>query len=292
MRKHNNLFPTFTNNNPPFPSLFSHDGRCIFEGERPSLSSGHSCSFTKTDFIRCEGHRYGGALYLYGDTQQSSTSIEIIDSTFTECHAEEGAGIYVNTIASLKVSSSFFYKCGNSDTVRGAGICPRSVTNHEIKESLFLSLRSNEDGGALFFYSCTQYFERITVTDNRFLHCNCSGERTPSGGAVETSFDTCPRFGNCLFSHCSATDGGGALWLNGAYPIPTLSYSFFHDNTGTDDNGHDCFLNEAHDLEYFLHCFSATLRSPRVYPDTYEDDWLPQANSSSQLMATLSGFLG
>ena len=142
----------------------------MYKDDSPSLSSGHSYSFTQTDFTQCKGNQYGGAICLEGSSYQRTTSLYIIDATFTECYAEEGAGIYVDSIDSLKVSSSFFYNCGNADTVRGGGICMHTITTHEIKESMFLSQRTNEDGGALLFDSCTQNFHTITVKDIIFFH--------------------------------------------------------------------------------------------------------------------------
>ena len=275
MRKPSILFFTPPNNNPTCPSPLSSDGRCAYEQDSPSLSSGHSYSFTKTDFIRCDCNQYGGAIYLNGESEQSATALEVSDSTFTTCYANEGAGIYVNAVSSLKVSSSLFYNCGNSATVRGGGICMKGVSSHEIKESLFLSLNTNEDAGAVFFDGCTQNLLSTTVKDNRFLHCECTGKSGSSGGVIELRDNTCPRFRNCLFSYCIAIEAGGALLLFGAYPSPVLSFSFFHDNTATSNNGHDCCLYDGGPADLALHCLSDTSRTPHVSPSNH-DHWLPK----------------
>ena len=150
----------------------------------------------------------------------------------------------------------------------------RTITNHEITDSLFLFLHSNEDGGALFQSQCTQILNSVSVKNNRFVNCECSSGEGPTGGAVECRTNSCPRFGNCLFSHCSAIDGGGALWLYGQYPSPLVSFSFFHDNTGSSTYGHDCCIRNGGQEEVFVSCFSTIQLTPRVYPFDYQDDWI------------------
>ena len=277
MRKHNNLFPTCTNNNPPCPSLLSHDGRCIYEGERPSLSSGQSYSFTKTDFISCETRSNGGAIYLHGGSYQSSTSLEVSDSSFTKCYANEGAGIYVNTVASITVSFSSFFNCGNSNTERGGGICMWNVNAHEIKQSIFLSLNTSEDAGALFLDGCTHPFDTITVKDSCFLLCKCTGKSSSSGGALEAHANSSPKYGNCLFTLCMADVGGGGIWVIPPCPSTVASFSFFHRNKGTDICGHDSTFDGILSNPPFFHCFSTTTKK-RVGQYQFLDDysnWLP-----------------
>ena len=273
VRKHNIRFFTPTNNNPECSSL-SADGRCSYDGERPTLSSGQYYSFIQTNFHSCQTTSNGGAIYLNGESQQSSTSLEVSDSTFTQCYAYLGAAIYVETIASLAVSSSFFYKCGNAGTEGGGGIYLVSVTLHTIMATRFVSLHSCEDAGALLFNVFTPPFNAITVKDNQFLFCTVSGRSGSSGGACEIWPNSCPRFSNCLFSQITATFGG-ALIMNGVYPSPVLSFSFFHDNTGSTAHGHDCCLYDGGTPNLALHCFSDTPRSPRVYPSGHDTDWLP-----------------
>ena len=159
-----------------------------------------------------------------------------------------------------------------------------SVTVYTLIESRFVSLNTNEDAGAIFFNGNPPNSIFLPLFSNVFLGCQSTGGRTSSGGAVETRQDSCPRFGNCLFSGCAATQGGGALLLFGTYPSPTVSFSFFHANTGTDELGHDCSFYTGVPSQPLLHCFTTRLNYG-VYPSSYSN-WLPQGsiyfvNSSS-----------
>ena len=274
MRKDNPIHLSYFSNAAVSGCKTTSGTDCI-ETLHNSLSVGTSHTISHANFILTSSYfgSTGGAISLNGGLNKASTSLEVSHSTFTECYATEGAGIYVNGISSIKVSSSLFYNCGNISTERGGGICMRSVSSHYIIDNHFVSLRSSYDAGALLFSECTQNYKSLTVNNNRFLLCKCSGTEGSSGGAVEAWSNACPRFGNCLFSQCSGI-GGGSLWLFGVYPSPTLSFSFFHNNTGTSEYGHDCRLADGGGQNVFLHCFSETHYSPRVSPPGHDNDWL------------------
>ena len=82
------------------------------------------------------------------------------------------------------------------------------------------------------------------------------------------------------FLHSVITDGGGALWHHDQYPSPTVHFSFFSENQGTDTYGHDCCFRDGSDDELFLHCLSATQATHRTYPTSRSDAWLPLGTSS------------
>ena len=277
MRKDNPIPSSSSSSNAAVSGCKTTSGTDCIETRHNSLSVGTSHTISHANFILTSSYfgTSGGAISLSGGSKKTSTSIEVSHSTFKECYAAEGAGIYVNGIASLKVSSSLFYNCGSTSTVRGGGICMYSVNSHDITDNQFVSLQSSYDGGGLYLSGCTRILNSATVKDNYFILCKCTGRGDSSGGAAEANTNSCPRFSSCLFSHCKAVSGGGALWLFGAYPSLVLTFSFFHDNEESNNRGHDCCFRDGSDDQLCVQCFSATQRTPRVYPSGHDNNWHP-----------------
>lgn len=251
---------------------FSQDIPCEFTG-RKEYSSGIN-TFKQVDFHDCVSTTQGGAIACSG----TDTQLFVESCSFSSCSAfEKGGSIHTNSLHTLEVKQSIFYKCSTETTVDNQGSGAIWISGIQTKLSLFqtdfISCITNASGGAFSVWSCSNQIQGPQIINScRFLDCNAITQ-TPDGGAMAVWTNSgFIGFMNCLISRCNA-DYGGALshyvsnYQSESHPF---RYSFFNHNTGS--QGNDIFFLSSPSSIPLLSCFS-TSTSPRICNGNY-DNWL------------------
>ena len=230
-----------------------------------SNSNGISIVVLRCVFTNGTATDHGGAICV-----EYITSLRVLNSTFTNCHAFERGSLWAQPIVScLSIRACHF---GSSNSSWAGAVC--------------LGLGMSDPTGV-----CEDGSDHPTTGSGTriVVECvlqNCSSSSAGVGGGGGLYWNNPPNtvlLRGCEFLSCKATDtGGGMIIRNITNYVPAnpqlFFYCFFDSNTltnSTNSFGTDVFLHRANgswtQSPLFL-CFSTTLTSGRLVCRLLTDD--------------------
>ena len=298
MRKHNILLPLQQSNNDNTPTCtvddeIPHNNECNIS-DRNILSGNVEYQFICCSFANLNGGSSdGGAISFTGNQQQTSTSLEISYSSFTECSANDGGAVSASSVQRVSIRKSFFSACVSSSTTDnygGGALYMTNIYSHlQISNNDFVNCRVNESGGAFNIRNCNENIKGPNIASScRIIHCIADRVQytnvNADAGAAYVHFNSeTPGFTNCLCAYCHSSYGG-AIYL-GVKNYKTKSYPirfcFFDENIGVTGNdlAVETFFSPTDDNCILLDCYSTSNPSRCNYYDgswhIVNVDWLP-----------------
>ena len=294
MRKQNIIHSFALNNNENTPQCTVNgkaptNNECS-TSERNTLNNNKEYTFEFCIFSKLNGGSSdGGAISFTGNVQQTSMSLKISSSTFSDCSAKEGGAIHASTIQKIIVTQSFFLRCSSSNTADNTGGGGINTENINMKISIsnntFISCTAKASGASIFIHSSSADTMKLDAISNcRFLSCR-SLEGTPDGAGV-CVWGTEELIGvkDSLFSLCSALYGGAIFYFLNDYWRSTFPIRYCLLNKNSAFWGSDVaicnYIPKTEPDEYALlfHCFSTSdsYRMGYYYSSTWyrtDADW-------------------
>ena len=246
-----------------------------------SSSSATNYKFTDCRWAHCSSSSDGGAIRL----TSSGSTLTILRGTFIDCNTtcNFGGGVFVDHCEKLDAENSLFYQCHattNRKNLGGAGICIHncSTTNHIARELLFIDCDCESDAGGMTLHYCKGTQIEFPIQSSQFIKCR-SLTFSPDGGAIcYAGNNVTVGVQNCLFSQCSATNGGG-IWTDICTrpSAEVIKFCFFHANTVTGKGKDVCLCRLESNYMPFLHCMTTSSENTvGEYENTNDhSDWLP-----------------
>ena len=247
-----------------------------------SSSTAGSFKFTDCRWEHCTTNGNGGAICL----TSSNSILTVLRGIFIDCNTtfHYGGGIYVQNCKQLDAQDSLFYQCHattNGTDLGGAGICFYScpIVEHRVKFCAFIDCDCESDAGGISIYSCWGTQLTFPLQSSRFIKCR-SLTISPEGGAV-CYYDNTLSLGmdDCLFTLCSAKNGGGIFMVLPTVVEHVILFCFFHGNDAT-NRGKDIYFRYASNNP-ILCSFTTSTGGYRVYTEdlaNHNPNWLPQGS--------------
>ena len=243
------------------------------------LQSTGKYKFTDCRWEHCTSDLNGGAICLTA----SGSTLTVHRGTFIDCNTTEhyGGGIYIENSEKLDAQDSFFYQCHAKKKIDWGGGCIciyYGTVAHVVQHCAFIDSDCESDAGAISIYCCSGTQSTLPIQSSTFIQCKSLSISQDGGAVCYCSNSVCLGMQNCLFSRCSA-ENGGAIWMTvpttPAFPI--ITFSFFHDNTATGDGKDICFYSPPSNYLPLLHCFSTSSgKTVGEYQNPNDhSDWLP-----------------
>jgi hypothetical protein len=186
-------------------NLTLRNGYMIGYGGAIYSDSSSTVNVTSSTFSNCSATA-GGAIYADG------TAVKVTSSSFSNCSAVAGGAIYAYTGTFSIISSTF----SNCSAQYGGAIYATNGDILTIKSSTFSNC-SAQYGGAIYAYSGSY----VTITSSTFSNCSTTYE----GGAIHA--DGTVYVTSSSFSNCSATNAGGAIYAYTYSSTVTITTSTF-----------------------------------------------------------------
>ena len=232
-------------------------------------------------WLRCKSENGGGIAF-----GSASASLSVSACVFQHCTSTKtGAAICVCPAAQFTVTSSSFVS-GNAETLDAGGIESLRISRcNYFHECTFIGNTAYRFSGGLVIAeigtsACDNSFSAV-VSECKFI-----GNKGEQGAGLHLRVSISSHYiCNSLISSNTGTYGGGLQFWNDSIPSispPSFSFLFFSSDSAT--KGHDIIINGSNPFtaRSFIHCFSVTTNSPRIFPSGNEN-WLPQANIPSNL---------
>ena len=280
--------------------------RCIYSHIRIEKSQSGNYLFEHSDFLDCESETNGGAILVEGTSETADhITLTVTDCTFIRCvvqahshHDSGGGAVCARLIKDATVSSSVFSSCVSPS---GGAVMMKSLSHQPLVEhSSFISciapndtdkgslaIGTDADGAAIDIYTCSAAVPTVISS------CNLLYSHSHDAGGAVFLYHPVPamRCHNVLFSSgLGGSRGGGIAYLSTQNSNDyLLRFCFFYNNMCNNAlQGHDvclCSYSSSY-TKVFLHCFSATKRTPRVGDDKTtidKSDWLPLTLNNVEL---------
>jgi hypothetical protein len=190
-------------------------GQDVVEGGAIYISSTANITLYACNFKSCKSLARGGGAYL--DLLHSGMTIDITDTSFFECVAEEyGGGLYVSGDSIVNLNGLSFKGC-EAGSSGGGGAAVLSHGNVIVQFCLFyecgVTTASVEGGGGGLY---VQYADNLLIHANTFEFCNVTGQDDARGGGlyIAASSLSNPDLHFSNFSECSTNGMGGGAFIN------------------------------------------------------------------------------
>ncbi|KAH7832778.1 uncharacterized protein MONOS_6932 [Monocercomonoides exilis] len=135
-----------------------------------------------------------------------------------------------------------------------------------VDDCLFNNCSSADDGGAIYFFQTKTERQKVCVVNSFYDNCRCNSSINGAGGAI-IHYEPADKvaISNCLFCHCFAKCGGGAVFqhIKGNNGGTLFYYCFFHNNTCV-KGGHDLSIYISSENNIDPSCYSTVQTTNRV----------------------------